>query len=103
MIIGNGFDNDALSILKRKKNVRLINSKNYKISNKYSLISNMNFAIAQNPNIKKFKYSDFKIVSKIKPNKKTFENLIFAFNICRFVKSNAILTNENSVGIGFAN
>mgnify|MGYP002214368990 CR=1 FL=1 len=32
----------------------------------------------------------------------TFENLIFAFNICRFVKSNAIvLTNENStVGIG---
>ena len=102
VIIGNGFDNDALSILKRKKNVRLINSKNYKISNKYSLISNMNFAIAQNPNIKKFKYSDFKIVSKIKPNKKTFENLIFAFNICRFVKSNAIvLTNEKStVGIG---
>ncbi len=102
VIIGNGFDNDALSILKRKKNVRLINSKNYKISNKYSLISNMNFAITQNPNIKKFNYSDFKIVSKIKPNKKTFENLIFAFNICRFVKSNAIvLTNEKStVGIG---
>ena len=45
---------------------------------------------------------DFKIVSKIKPSKKTFENLIFAFNVCRFVKSNAIvLTNEKStVGIG---
>ena len=62
----------------------------------------MNFALTQYPDIKNFKFKDFKIVSKIKPSKKTFENLIFAFNICRFVKSNAIvLTNENStVGIG---
>ena len=62
----------------------------------------MDFALTQNADIKNFKFKDFKIVSKIKPSKKTFENLIFAFNICRFVKSNAIvLTNENStVGIG---
>ena len=44
----------------------------------------------------------FKVVSKNKPNKKMFRDLIFAFNICRFVKSNAIvLSNNNStVGIG---
>ena len=44
----------------------------------------------------------FKVVSKKKPNKKLFKDLIFAFNVCRFVKSNAIvLTNNNStVGIG---
>ncbi len=102
VIIGTGFKKDALKILKKKKNVRIIDSKNYKISNKNNLISNMNFALTQNPDIKNFKFKDFKIVSKIKPSKKTFENLIFAFNICRFVKSNAIvLTNGNStVGIG---
>ena len=102
VIIGTGFKKDALKILKKKKNVRIIDSKKYKISNKNNLISNMNFALTQYPDIKNFKYSDFKIVSKIKPSKKTFENLIFAFNVCRFVKSNAIvLTNENStVGIG---
>ena len=102
VIIGTGFEKDALKILKKKKNVRIIDSKNYKISNKNNLISNMNFALTQYPDIKNFKFKDFKIVSKIKPSKKTFENLIFAFNICRFVKSNAIvLTNENStVGIG---
>ena len=62
----------------------------------------MDFALTQYPDIKDLKFKDFKIVSKIKPSKKTFENLIFAFNICKFVKSNAIvLTNENStVGIG---
>ena len=39
---------------------------------------------------------------KKKPNKKTLNDLIFAFNICRFVKSNAIvLTNHcSTVGIG---
>ena len=34
---------------------------------------------------------NFKVVSKKKPNKYQLDNLIFAFNICRYVKSNAIV------------
>ncbi len=39
---------------------------------------------------------------KKKPNKKTLNNLIFAFNVCRNVKSNAIVLAKNkaTVGIG---
>ena len=39
---------------------------------------------------------------KKKPNKSQFDSLIFAFNVCRYVKSNAIvIVNERStVGIG---
>ena len=49
-----------------------------------------------------FKKSDFKIVSKRKPNRIQLENLIFAFNVCRYVKSNAIVlvSNLNTIGIG---
>ena len=45
---------------------------------------------------------DFKVVSKRKPNQNQIKNLIFAFNICRYVKSNAIVlaTNETTAGIG---
>ena len=102
VIIGDDFDKDALSILKRKKNVRLIKSKNYRTSNKINLISDIEIALAQQPDIKKFNISNFKIVSKAKPNKKTFENLIFAFNFCKFVKSNAIVltTEKSTIGIG---
>jgi len=102
VIIGNDFEKDALSILKTKKNVRIIKSKDYEIFSKNNLISNMHFALAQTPDDKKFTISDFKIVSKARPSRKTFENLIFAFNVCRFVKSNAIvLTNgKSTVGIG---
>ena len=49
-----------------------------------------------------FKKSDFQVVSKKKPNKFQLDNLIFAFNICRFVKSNAIVlvNNSSTIGIG---
>ena len=49
-----------------------------------------------------FKKRDFKIVSKKKPSKSQFDDLIFAFNISRYVKSNAIVlvTNKSTVGIG---
>ena len=45
---------------------------------------------------------DFKVVSKKKPNAKQMKNLLFAFNVCRYVKSNAIVLvgNETTAGIG---
>ena len=50
----------------------------------------------------KFNFKDFKIVSKKKPSSKQMKDLIFAFNICRYVKSNAIViaANQTTAGIG---
>ena len=44
----------------------------------------------------------FKVVSKIKPSSTTLKKLLFAFNVCRFVKSNAIVlaNNKSTIGIG---
>ena len=49
-----------------------------------------------------FSKNNFRIVSKKKPSKSQLNNLIFAFNVCRFVKSNAIViaNNKSTVGIG---
>ena len=43
-----------------------------------------------------------KVVSKRKPNLKQLNDLIFAFNVCRCVKSNAIViaSNKSTLGIG---
>ena len=42
------------------------------------------------------------MVSKKKPSKSQLDNLIFAFNVCRYVKSNAIVlaSDKSTVGIG---
>ena len=60
------------------------------------------YILTQFEDSKKFNIKDFKIVSKKKPTKSQLKNLIFAFNVCRFVKSNAIVlvSNEATVGVG---
>jgi phosphoribosylaminoimidazolecarboxamide formyltransferase/IMP cyclohydrolase len=102
VIISNGFDKDALKILKRKKNLRLIDATNYSLKEILKFISLNEEILVQTEDLNKFSNKDFKIVSKIKPNSKQMKNLIFAFNVCRYVKSNAIVlvANETTAGIG---
>ena len=102
VIIGNGFEKEALNILRNKKNLRIIDSSNLNIDHIENFSSNFNSLLLQTTDLKEFSKKDFKIVSKAKPTASMLKNLIFAFNISRFVKSNAIvLVKENStVGIG---
>jgi phosphoribosylaminoimidazolecarboxamide formyltransferase/IMP cyclohydrolase len=102
VIIGNGFEKDALRLLKKKKNLRLIDATDYSFKEKLRFISSNEELLLQTEDFKKFSNNDFKVVSKKKPTSKQMKNLIFAFNICRYVKSNAIVlaSNETTAGIG---
>ncbi len=102
VVIGNGFDKDAIKILSKKKNLRIIDSSNLQLKNIQNIHSNLDSILVQASDTKLFKASDFKVVSKKKPNSEIIKNLVFAFNICRFVKSNAIVIakNETTIGIG---
>jgi len=102
VIIASGYEKDALKILKKKKNLRLIDAKNLGKSNINNIISNFNSILIQSPDNRIFSKKDFKIVSKKKPTSDQLNNLIFAFNICRYAKSNAIVIvdNKSTLGIG---
>ena len=102
VIIANNFDTNALKILKKKKNLRLIDASNYIANDGLKHVSLNNEILIQSEDLKKFTTKDLKIVSKRKPTSKEMKNLIFAFNVCRYVKSNAIVlaANEATVGIG---
>ena len=102
VVIGNDFDASALKILRTKKNIRLIDASNYSFNEKLKFVSNNEEVLVQSEDMYKFTIKDFKVVSKKKPSSKQMKNLIFAFNICRYVKSNAIVlaTNETTAGIG---
>ena len=102
VVIANNFDADALKILKTKKNLRLIDASKYIFKEDLKFISNNEEILVQSEDIKKFDIKDFKVISKKKPNTKQMKNLLFAFNICRYVKSNAIVlaSNETTTGIG---
>ena len=102
VVIANGFDFEALNILKKKKNLRLIDATNLTMKNIIRFNSSNDSILIQSEDIKKFDIKNFKIVSKKKPTKSQLKSLIFAFNVCRYVKSNAIVlaSQETTVGIG---
>jgi len=102
VVIADGFDPQALKILKKKKNLRLIDATNFIMKNLIMFKSANESILTQSEDLEKFDIKNFKIVSKKKPSKYQFKNLIFAFNVCRFVKSNAIVlaSQETTVGIG---
>jgi len=92
----------CINSLKKKKNLRLIDASNFKIKNLVRFNSANDVILTQSEDIEKFNIKNFKVVSKKKPNKSQLKNLIFAFNVCRYVKSNAIVlaSQETTVGIG---
>ncbi len=102
VVIANSFDSNALKILKKKKNLRLIDASNYSFKEILHFVSSNGEILIQSEDKNKFNKKNFKVVSKRKPNAKQMKNLIFAFNICRYVKSNAIVlvANETTAGIG---
>ena len=101
IILAKDFKKDALKIFKKKKNIRLINFKNFSLIEKkhFNFLGN-SFLLQDLDNII-FK-KKLKIVTRKKPSTKQLNDLKFAFNICKFVKSNAIViaNNKTTIGIG---
>jgi phosphoribosylaminoimidazolecarboxamide formyltransferase / IMP cyclohydrolase len=102
VVIANGFDSQALKILKKKKNLRIIDANKFIMKDLIKFNFFNDYMLAQSEDVKKFNIKDFKIVSKKKPSKTQLNDLIFAFNVCRYVKSNAIVlaSKQATIGIG---
>ena len=101
VIIARGFKKNAFNILKRRKNIRLINSKKYAPESKKNYLFLDNVFLSQDADDKLLN-SKIKIVTKNKPSGSQLSSLKFAFNICKFVKSNAIVlvNGKSTIGIG---
>jgi len=101
VIIFRGYKMDALRILKKRKNIRLIDCKKFDLKNKKNYLFLGNTFLSQDFN-QNLIMNKLKIVTKKKPSSNQMKSLIFAFNICKFVKSNSIVlvNNKSTIGIG---
>ena len=102
VILAKGFDKDSLKILKRKKNLRIIDISNFKVKNLISIKPfDRSFLLQSKDNIILDK-KKLKCVTKLKPSRKELAEIKFAFNICKHVKSNAIVLCKEfaTIGIG---
>ena len=101
IVISKGFEKSALKILKRRKNIRLINCKRFNSTNKKHYLFLGDAFLSQDCDEPLFN-NKIKIVTRKKPSHDQLNSLKFAFNVCRFVKSNAIVlvNNKSTIGIG---
>jgi phosphoribosylaminoimidazolecarboxamide formyltransferase/IMP cyclohydrolase len=102
VILAKGFDKDALGILTKKKNLRIIDISKYKQKNKISLKTFDGSFLMQDKDDVIFNKKDLRFVTKRKPTKNELKEIEFAFNISKYVKSNAIVLTSNfsTIGIG---
>ena len=103
VIIAPGIDDQALEILSKKENVRLLDTKELGEPAKEAKILSVNGGLLiQDNDLAVITSEDLKVVSERKPNKDEIENCLFAWKVCKFVKSNAIVyTKDNqTIGIG---
>ena len=102
VILAKGFDKMALKILKKKKNLRIIDITTYKYKKVPSIKTFDGSFLIQNRDDLIFDKKKLKCVTKLKPNKKELAEAQFAFKISKYVKSNAIVicNNFSTIGIG---
>ena len=100
VILAKGFDKKALRILKKKKKMRVIDISKYKYETKTTVKFFDNSFLLQEKDGLVFHKKKLKCVTKKKPSSKELKDIEFAFKICKFVKSNAIVIVKDSSTIG---
>ena len=101
MVICPKFDKKALKILKKKKNVRLLETRGIKTSEKgYYTKKVVGGLLVQSRDSPIFIEKKYKFVSKRKPTPEELKQMKFAFNVTRHVKSNSIVFAKDNITVG---
>ncbi len=96
VIVAPGFDNKVLDAIKNKPNVRLLQINTAKINNSiYEVKLLRDKLLVQEKDDKKLSQKNLKVVTEKKPSKKELDDMLFAFKVSRYVKSNAIVLVKN--------
>lgn len=105
LVAAPSFDADALDILQRKKNLRLLEIpglEDAKAVNGYRIVSVTGGILVQERDTRAFDVSTWNIVTKRRPTRDEKESMLFAARCAKHVKSNSVVfaKGERTVGIG---
>ncbi len=102
VIIAPEYDQEALNIFKKKKNLRVLKVDGSVAPNpdEYRQISGG--YLVQNQDLLSIGREELKVASEKQPSEKEFEALLLAWKVCKHVKSNAIVfaNDVQTVGVG---
>ena len=101
IIVAPGFSKEAQKILSKKENLRLLEVGKIRLAAKETDVrSVLGGYLVQDLDTKALFSDDLKVVTKKAPNSTQTEDLLFAWKVCRHVKSNAIVLAKGGVTVG---
>ncbi|MFO3688132.1 bifunctional phosphoribosylaminoimidazolecarboxamide formyltransferase/IMP cyclohydrolase [Staphylococcus felis] len=102
VIIAPSFEREALEVLQKKKNIRLLEVDMTEDLDEQEFVSVSGGYLVQDKDHFDVKKEDMKVVTDVKPTDKQWEALLLGWKVVKAVKSNAIvLANDHqTVGVG---
>lgn len=103
VVIAPSYTPKALSILKEKKNIRIIEMGEKAMGKPFSGLDYKRVSgglLVQDPDIAQLAVNDIKVVTNKQPNMAEMEDLFFAWGVAKHVKSNTIVLVKNGTAIG---
>jgi phosphoribosylaminoimidazolecarboxamide formyltransferase/IMP cyclohydrolase len=102
VVLAPDFEDDALEIFKKKKNLRILRVEKNENADPFEYRTISGGFLVQNRDVLKVSADDLNVVSDRKPTDEEVRAMLFAWKVCKHVKSNAIIfTNEfQTVGVG---
>ena len=102
VVIAPRFSDEAMQIFKKKDNLRLLSVPIGPENDLYDYKKIAGGWLVQTIDDHKLDINGCEVVSKLKPTKKQLEDMLFAWKVAQFVKSNAIVfcKNKQTLGIG---
>ncbi len=101
IVVAPSFTQDALDILKQKKNIRLLTTDmTERLQPGQKLVSVKGGLLVQDLDVVQVKKEDLECVTEAKPTEEDLEQLLFGFQVCKHVKSNAITLVKNNMTVG---
>lgn len=91
------YDDDALEILKQKKNLRVLEFKNLPKDDKYMVTVDGGILVQEED---KNLFNELKVVTEVKPTSEEMNDLIFGMKVVKYVKSNAIVVAHDGIALG---
>ncbi|MDD9335867.1 MAG: bifunctional phosphoribosylaminoimidazolecarboxamide formyltransferase/IMP cyclohydrolase [Wolbachia sp.] len=100
VVITPSVNDEALKVLQGKKNLRIIVHKPFEQNKKYQVKNVIGGFFVQENNDHKIKMEKIRQVTECTATEKEKQDLIFAWKVCKYVKSNAIVIAKNGCAIG---
>jgi phosphoribosylaminoimidazolecarboxamide formyltransferase/IMP cyclohydrolase len=97
-----GYDDDALEVLTQKKNLRILedNERRVPLAGDRDVKQVLGGLLVQDRDADTTSREEMEVVTQRQPTEEEWEELLFAWKVCKHVKSNAIVLSQSNATVG---